>query len=257
MKKFLFALAAAWLFSATAFCQTKVIAHRGYWDTTGSYENTISSIRNAGNLGVFGSELDVYITTDDVLVVHHDATIQGHKIDESSYENDLKDITLPNGEKLPTLEAYLLEGKKFPNLKVVVELKHHTRWVDQDRCVLAVVNLVRKLHMQNQVDYISFNMNMCKALIRLEPSADVYYLNGETSPADLKTLGFAGLDYEQGVMTNHPEWIKEAHDLGLKVNVWTVNDPAKIQSFIDQGVDFITTNNPVEAKKLAEEKKPR
>ncbi|MGP1435171.1 MAG: glycerophosphodiester phosphodiesterase [Phocaeicola sp.] len=255
MKKFLFTLAVALLFSATAFCQTKVIAHRGYWDTTGSYENTISSIQNAGNLGIFGSELDVYITTDDVLVVHHDAAVQGHKIDESSYEKDLKDIILPNGEKLPTLESYLREGKKFPHLKVVVELKNHTRWVDQDRCVLAVVDLVRKLHMQNQVDYISFNMNMCKGLIQLEPSADVYYLNGETSPADLKTLGFAGLDYEQGVMAKHPEWIKEAHDLGLKVNVWTVNESEKIQWFIEQGVDFITTNNPVEAKKLVEKKR--
>ena len=49
----------------------------------------------------------------------------------------------------------------------------------------------------------------------------------------------------------HPEWIKECHDLGLVVNVWTVNDLNDIDAFIKAGVDFITTNKPVEALKLA------
>ena len=43
----------------------------------------------------------------------------------------------------------------------------------------------------------------------------------------------------------HPEWIKEAHDLGLKVNVWTVDETEEMKWLIEQKVDFITTNEPV------------
>lgn len=249
MKRFLLSLAVILAYSTAAFSQTQIIAHRGYWKTEGSYENTVSSLQNAGQLGVFGSEFDVYITTDHVLVVHHDPTIQGIRLEEASYERDLKDLVLPNGEKLPTLEEFLAEGAKIPGLRLILELKSHRRMVDEDRAVLAAVDLVRKYNLDDRVDYISFSMNMCKDLIRLVPSADVYYLNGEVAPADLKTLGFAGLDYEQHVLLKHPEWIKKAHDLGLKVNVWTVK-AENIPAFIEMGVDFITTNDPVEGQEL-------
>ena len=47
------------------------------------------------------------------------------------------------------------------------------------------------------------------------------------------------------------EWIKEAHELGLKVNGWTSDDDVIIKKLIEMNVDFITTNKPVEAEKLA------
>ena len=72
----------------------------------------------------------------------------------------------------------------------------------------------------------------------------------DVSPADLKELGMAGLDYHFNKLKEHPEWIKEAHDLGLKVNVWTVDDVEMMKEFIAQGVDFITTNKPVECLEL-------
>lgn len=48
----------------------------------------------------------------------------------------------------------------------------------------------------------------------------------------------------------HPEWIKEAHDLGLKVNVWTVDKAEDMKWLIDQKVDFITTNEPTVAQEI-------
>ena len=57
-----------------------------------------------------------------------------------------------------------------------------------------------------------------------------------------------------GVIKKQPEWIKEANDLGLKVNVWTVDEVEDMKWLIEQKVDFITTNEPVilqeELKKL-------
>ena len=66
----------------------------------------------------------------------------------------------------------------------------------------------------------------------------------------IKKLGLAGIDYSMKVLRKNPEWVKQAHDLGLKVNVWTVNKEEDMQAMLDLGVDFITTNNPVELKAL-------
>lgn len=52
----------------------------------------------------------------------------------------------------------------------------------------------------------------------------------------------------------HPEWIKEAHDNGMSVNVWTVNKTADLKKFIDLGVDAITTNEPLRLRKLLGDK---
>ena len=48
------------------------------------------------------------------------------------------------------------------------------------------------------------------------------------------------------------QWIKEAHDLGMKVNVWTVNKEDMMKKLIDRKVDYITTDQPLETKKLLE-----
>ena len=67
---------------------------------------------------------------------------------------------------------------------------------------------------------------------------------------DLKAKGINGIDYYIKVLAEKPEWIAEAHQLGMKVNVWTVNDMEMVQKMIDQQVDYITTDYPLETEKL-------
>ena len=45
-------------------------------------------------------------------------------------------------------------------------------------------------------------------------------------------------------MSKNPNWFKEAKDLGLKINVWTVNKPERMKEMIEAGADFITTDEP-------------
>ena len=137
-------------------------------------------------------------------------------------------------------------------MKLVVEIKPHKRIVNEDRAVNAVVALIEKYQLENRVDYISFSMNICKELVDRVPYASVAYLNGEVSPADLKRLGM-DMDYHYKAFEKNPTWIQEAKELGVKVNVWTVNDPVLMQSLMDQGVDFITTDKPLEFNKLKAE----
>jgi glycerophosphoryl diester phosphodiesterase len=227
--------------------QTKVIAHRGYWDCEGSAQNSIASLQKARELRIYGSEFDVWMTSDGVLVVNHDATVEGMRIDDTPYEK-LKDIRLKNGEKLPLLEEYLLAGKKDRKTRLILEIKSHNTGDKEDRAAAAVVEMVEKTGVKKQTEYIAFSLNICKELVRLAPKAEIAYLNGDLAPQELKALKIPGIDYNLSVLKKNKDWIEEAHRLKMKVNVWTVNNEADMQEMIDAKVDYITTDKPVVAK---------
>lgn len=237
---------------AMAQVGTKVIAHRGYWKTEGSAQNSIRSLERASEIGAYGSELDVHLTADNVLVVFHDNTIQGKTIQASAYD-ELKDLKLANGEPIPTLEQYLRRARKLKNIRLILELKAHETPERNREAAQAVVKLVKRMRLAKRTDYISFNLDACKEFIRLCPKSEVSYLNGELSPMELKELGFAGLDYHYDVLKSRPEWIQDCKAIGLTVNVWTVNEPEKMREMVERGVDFITTDLPEQAEAIIRE----
>lgn len=248
MKK-LIVMAAACLMTLTAAAQTNIVAHRGYWDCAGSAQNSITSLKLADKIGCYGSEFDVHLTKDNVIVVHHDPNVGKIDIQTSTYKA-LKKERLRNGEKIPTLEQYLDAGKDL-SCKLVLEIKKQKVQSHEDSLVRQTVDMVKAKGLLNRMVWISFSGKACELLHQLLPDAHIQYLNGDWDPKTVKAKGLSGIDYEQKVMALHPEWIKECHDLGLVVNVWTVNDLNTINQFIKAGVDFITTNAPVEGLKLA------
>lgn len=231
--------------------QTQVIAHRGYWDTENSAQNSIVALYKAHEAGVYGSEFDVLITRDGIPVVNHDDILEDMLIEETDYVA-LRDIKLKNGEILPTLEQYLVHGKTCARTKLILEIKPHKSKENEDRAVSAVLNLVGEYDLHNRVEYISFSMNICKELIRVCPGATVAYLGGDVRPSEIKKTGLSGLDYHYSVFDKNPDWIKEAKDSGLFINVWTVNDEQTLQRLIQQDVDYITTDKPRLLKELLE-----
>jgi glycerophosphoryl diester phosphodiesterase len=236
--------------------QPKVIAHRGYWKTEGSAQNSIRSLLKADSIGVYGSEVDIWLSADGIPVVNHDATVvlNGKKLTvEETTTDTLKQVKLANGESLPTFEAYLDAFVTCQNTKLIVEFKTHKKKAHEDELAARVIQMVRNRHLQNKVEYISFGKNFVEQVRKLDPEAKIYYLNGDLTPAELSTMGAAGLDYHYNVLYRHPEWVKQAHEKGLKVNVWTVNSSEDIQKVIDLGVDFITTDEPETVKQKIEE----
>ncbi len=248
MKK-LIVMAAACLMTLAAAAQTKIVAHRGYWDCAGSAQNSITSLKLADKIGCYGSEFDVHLTKDGVIVVHHDQNVGKIDIQTSTYKA-LKKERLKNGEKIPTLEQYLDAGKDL-SCKLVLEIKRQMVQSHEDSLVRQCVDLVKSKGLTDRIVWISFSGKACELLHQLLPDAHIQYLLGDWDPKTIKAKGLSGIDYEQKVIALHPEWIKECHDLGLVVNVWTVNDLNTINQFIKAGVDFITTNAPVEGLKLA------
>ena len=230
--------------------QTQVIAHRGFWKTEGSAQNSITALEKAAEEKLYGSEFDVQVTLDGKLIVNHDAKFQGFVIAETPYKQ-LKKIRLNNGEKLPNLKKYLKKGKKL-DIQLILEIKSHKSKEVEDKMAADIVKMVKKMGLEKQVEYIAFSLNVCEQLAKLTPESEIAYLNGDVTPAELKKKGINGIDYHYNVIEKHPEWVKEAHDLGMKVNVWTVNKEDMMKKLIDRKVDYITTDQPLEAKKLLE-----
>ena len=230
--------------------QTQVIAHRGFWKTEGSAQNSIAALEKAAEEKLYGSEFDVQVTLDGKLIVNHDAKFQGFVIAETPYKQ-LKKIRLNNGEKLPNLKKYLKKGKKL-DIQLILEIKSHKSKEVEDKMTADIVKMVKKMGLEKQVEYIAFSLNVCEQLAKLTPESEIAYLNGDVTPAELKKKGINGIDYHYNVIEKHPEWVKEAHDLGMKVNVWTVNKEDMMKKLIDRKVDYITTDQPLEAKKLLE-----
>ncbi|MDT3387840.1 MAG: glycerophosphodiester phosphodiesterase, partial [Bacteroidota bacterium] len=85
--------------------------------------------------------------------------------------------------------------------------------------------------------------------------SEIAYLKSDMAPKELKAKGINGIDYHYKAFEMNPEWVDEAHQLGMKVNVWTVNDTKLIQKMLDLKVDFITTDLPVEALKMSLDQK--
>ena len=248
IKKLLFA--SALLFSAyNASAQTQVIAHRGFWKTEGSAQNSIAALLKADSIGCYGSEFDVWLAADDQLVVNHDPTFKGKRM-ENSPSTALTAIKLDNGESLSTLAKYLKAAQPL-HTRLILELKAHSTPLRETKAIEKIVALVKDMGLEERMEYITFSLHATKEFIRLAPEGTpVYYLDGNLSPKELKELGCAGPDYHYTVFRKHPEWIQECHDLGMKVNAWTVNKTDDMKWLIDRKVDFITTNEPVQLKNL-------
>jgi len=224
--------------------QNKVIAHRGAWKKNNLPENSIASLKAAIDLKCYGSEFDVHMTSDGVLVINHDDDYQGLVITTSTFAQ-LKEKKLSNGEDIPTLEEYLKEGRKQQGTRMILEIKD-VKGEGQRMLEItdAVVAMVEKLKMQAWMEYISFNYEVLKRVLVLDPKAKVAYLNGEASAEQLKKDGFAGADYHFSVYKKDPEWFSKAHDLGLTLNGWTVNKEEDMKWLLEHRIDLITTNEP-------------
>lgn len=224
---------------------TKVIAHRGYWDCEGSAKNSITALEMSAKIGVWGSEFDVHLTADSVLIIYHDGEINGTPIKTSNYA-DIKDVKLSNGETLPTLEAFLLKATELKDLKLIFELKSQG---DKERNWLAAeksVEMVNALGLADRTEYISFDIEACLAFKHYAPKAHVVSLSSVKTPNEVKELGLDGYDYHYSLLQKNPTWAQEAVELGLTSNVWTVNTPELMKEMLDLKINYITTDKPVE-----------
>jgi glycerophosphoryl diester phosphodiesterase len=104
--------------------------------------------------------------------------------------------------------------------------------------------IVKKLKAEKMVEFIAFDWDACLKFRELDKKIKVHYLNGDKSPAEVKSANLTGVDYHLSIFKKNPKLIQEFKDLKLKTNVWTVNKEEDMKFFIDQKIDFITTDEP-------------
>jgi glycerophosphoryl diester phosphodiesterase len=246
MKNFILGLAV--LSAGIMNAQTQIIAHRGYFQTNPpTTENSLKSLENAQNLKIYGAEFDVRMTKDGVLVINHDEHHGKMEISETDFK-ELENVKLSNGEQFPTLKDYLKKGKKDKSLKLIVEIKPDKTKEKEDELTAKTIKMIKDLKLESQSEFISFSLNICKEIKKLEPSFKVQYLRGELSPQQIKDEGLDGIDYHYSIFEKNPTWISEAKTLGLITNSWTVNDVAIYDELKKQGINFVTTNIPDQLK---------
>lgn len=231
----------------------KVFAHRGARCV--APENTLPAFDAALALGVDGIELDVHLSRDGRLVVIHDFTLEattngrGRVTDQTAAELarlDAGSHFSPSfaGTGVPTLEQVLdLVGSRC---MVNVEIK--SLEPDGGQAANAVAELVRDRRLHDQVIVSSFNPITLIKLRWLQPSIALGLLFEEALPPHLQRAWLSPILAPQALHPWSPlvempfmEWARE---LGMDVNVWTVNEAAEVQRLAALGVSAIISDMP-------------
>jgi glycerophosphoryl diester phosphodiesterase len=219
-----------------------VVAHRGASKTC--RENTIDAFVEAQRQGAAMVELDVRRSADDVLVVHHDAVVAGIGPIIGVAKADLP-------EYVPTLAEAL---DACAGMQVNIEVKNDRSEPDfdpQDRVARAVVDLLGLRGDGDDMLISSFRFETINAIRSLDDRLRTGFLftRAPLSPLRLKALlhrtasaGHVAVHpHHRGVSTRMCEI---AHDVGLEVNTWTVDDPNRMRTLARHGVDAVITNVP-------------
>lgn len=222
---------------------TKVVAHRGFWNTPGSAENSIASLVKADSIGCYGVEFDVWLTADNKLILNHDGWHEGLSVEKSTADV-LHALKLSNGEKMPMFEEYLDKAKKT-KVKLVLEMKPLSTPERETQAVEQILQMVKEKKLEKRMMYISFSRHVVEEFVRLAPKGTpILYLGNNISPKELHKMGVSGGDYNYWVFPKNTTWLQDLKDLKMISNAWTVNRPDEMQWCIDQEVDYITTDYP-------------
>jgi len=225
--------------------KNKIIAHRGAWKEFNLPQNSLASLKKAIELKCFGTEFDVHLTNDHIVVVNHDADFFGLNIETTNY-NDLLIKELPNGEKLPTLNDFYSEGLNQSETKLILEVKtSEIGGTNRTKQLIdVIVNELPTNANPENLEFILFDFNSAVYLKNKLPNFFVHYLEGDKTASEILKSGLSGMDYNYNLLLADKKIIKDFKDLNLKTNSWTVNNLEIAKDFISQEIDCITTDYP-------------
>lgn len=247
-------------------------------------ENTLPAFELALKLGVDTLELDCGVTKDGVVVIHHDRGLNpdtargpdgrwielpGPLIYSTSYEELLKfdvgrirpgsdyakrfpDQKPIDGTRIPRLAELFELVKRSGNAavrfnietKIAQDAPHDT--LPPEPFARALLAEVRKAGMDARTTIQSFDFRTLEVVQREAPAIQTSYLShkqkGVALPRAIRKSG--GGVWSPAFTDVDPGSLAEAHALGLKVVVWTVNERADIRRMLRLGVDGIISDRP-------------
>ncbi len=232
-------------------------AHRGF--SSRYPENTILAFKEAIKIGANGIELDIHKSKDNVLVVIHDEDI----IRTFKGSGQVKDYTLKELKKfkcrkkgfqdndeciIPTLEEVLkllVDNEIMLNIELKTDVIHY-KDIEKD-----TIELVNRYKMSHRVILSSFNyesLKICKKLDDRFKTAALYDRRRKDIVSYSKSIEVEAINPRMDLVSR--KLIKKAHEQGLKINVFTVNNRWFMRLLIKIGVDGIFTNKPDTLRKI-------
>jgi glycerophosphoryl diester phosphodiesterase len=220
-----------------------VFAHRG--GSALAPENTMAAFDKGLALGADGLELDVHLSRDGAVVVHHDrvldrtTTLRGAVVDRTA--DELRRAAVP------TLADVLARHR---DTRVIVELK-----VNSEVLARAAVDVVRRADAVDRVCFGSFGWRVLRAVRAIEPSVATSAAREEVRFAlyrcwcrwPVARVAYSGYQVPElsgRTRVVSPRFVKDAHAAGLGVHVWTVDTEETARRLLDAGVDGLITDRP-------------
>ena len=235
------------------------VSHRG---ASGRLpENTLASFRAALEDGAGVLELDVRVTRDWHPVVMHDATVDrttdGFGTVRGMTLEAVRRLSagLP-GEKVPTLREVFEE---FPDTAVNLDIKD---W-DLPGAEKAVLGVLRQVGAAGRVLVASADNGVLRRF-RKAAGGEFYTGASRREIAVFYALSLLRLErlarpayvalqvpvYYGPLRLVTPRFVRAAHAVGVRVDVWTVNDPVQMREVLDLGADAVMTDRPEELAKI-------
>lgn len=228
------------------FNNVKIIAHRGFWQTPGSAQNSLKSIQLAIDNNMHGAEIDVRMSSDSILYLNHDPSISGFNI-RTTPSTQLDQIRLANGEYLTRFDEVVNLVKLNPNFIFYVEIKESGNSAYDKETVRLVNKKIEENSLTNQTTILSFNLAILRHTKTYNPLIKTLFILQNLDNLDYEAVRNAkvnnlGLRYD--ILLNNPDIANELVTKGYQLNVWTVNDLNKIIILKDLPIQSISTDIP-------------
>jgi glycerophosphoryl diester phosphodiesterase len=238
-----------------------VFAHRG--GCALGPENTFAAFDRGIAAGADGLELDVHLSSDGILVVHHDETLDrttsGSGPIAARTAAELARVDAGDGSGIPMLRDVL---HRYPDVPIIIEMKQDTAAMGQA--------LAREVRLAGAVARVCAAGSALRSLAAARAA-----LPGMASSAahvevqvalyrswlgwPARHVPYGGFQVPERALGHRivsPRFIRHATARGLKVQVWTVDDDADMRRLLAWGVDALITNRPDAAVAVRNEAVP-
>ena len=223
----------------------EIIAHRA--GAHHAPENTLAALEMAIGQKADAAEIDVQRTLDGTVVVVHDQDLMKlardpRRIDQTTYEDlsriDIGSLFHPDFklERIAKLSDFL--SAAAGKIRLLIELKYYG---NDNLLAGETLNLVRRAGMEEEVQIMSLDLKAVKQMQQLAPQIATGYVFA-AGLGNLTQLDVAFLAVSSGQATG--KLIREAHEKGLMVYAWTVNDVDGILDMMEVGIDGLITDDP-------------
>jgi glycerophosphoryl diester phosphodiesterase len=246
-----------------AASKPRVFAHRG--GSALGPENTVAAFERGLAAGADGLELDVHLSSDGIVVVCHDATLDrttdasGHldrrtaaelsRVDAGYWYVDAagRSPFRGCGVGIPTLRDVL---RRFRDVPIIIEMK-----VDRPEMGRAVAADIAALSAVDRVCVACAGSRAVRAAREALPGVATSASRGDVRLAlyrswahwPVRRTEYGGYQVpETSGLTRvvSPTFIRHAHEAGLEVQVWTIDEATDMERLLGWGVDGLISNRP-------------